>query len=369
MAVYQRPPSGSQSCLAVGLWIVRTRGGVRRLLTRKLDWWSWAQHGDRLAFSTHWPDSSQYSRLFVTTPTGRPHLIAAGKGFLYAWSPNGRWLAFSASGKLTIVRADGFDRRVLAHETPYTSLRWSPDSRRLFYLSAHGPNDNGELILIDRTGQHRRQLAAAYAAAWSADGGWIEYYAHSQTHWRDIHVVRPDGSGDRVVSSGCERADWSPRGELLLISYGGCGVVNGDLPLWVVDPSSGATLLRDRGYPVWAPTGNRLAITHVSGDPRLTLVDADGTDRVDVSGVPPTSFGTEWSPSGDRLAFVSGPPYWVSVVSAEGTNVRSLAAGEEPTWSPGGQRIAYSVFRPGCGYEIWILRLRTEATRRLLSCL
>lgn len=362
VAVYQRPALGSSACNRAALWLIRTRDGARRLLTGKLDWWSWSPAADRIAFSTGATESSA-ARLFVAAPMGGRRFVFAAKGLLYYWSPNGRWLGFSAGGRLSIVRGDGSHRRVVARESRI--FRWSPDSEKILYLGPHGPNDNGAIFVVDRSGKHRHQVVSGYGANWSADGRWVSYYANSDTSWRDIHVVHPDGSANRTLGSGCIGGQWSPRADALLISYARCGVAVGDFATWVVDAETGTTLLQDRGEPLWSPDGHRLAIARGYTEPHLTLVESDGTNRVDVPGV--TAGEAAWSPTGARLAFVTRDGQ-ISVINSMGLGLRQAAEGSWPVWSPSGQRLAYQRFREGCGDEIWILRLRTQVSRRLLSC-
>ena len=59
----------------------------------------------------------------------------------------------------------------------------------------------------------------------------------------------------------------------------------------------------------------------------------------------------KWSPNGKRIVYVSStgehgsPPYHISVMNSDGTNIRNLTAGKtrhySPTWSPDGKRIAF----------------------------
>jgi Tol biopolymer transport system component len=50
-------------------------------------------------------------------------------------------------------------------------------------------------------------------------------------------------------------------------------------------------------------------------------------------------FAPTWSRDGTQLAFVQScdewcSPYMIFVASSDGTNVRSLTAGEQPAWRP-----------------------------------
>jgi len=88
------------------------------------------------------------------------------------------------------------------------------------------------------------------------------------------------------------------------------------------------------GYaPAWSPSAERIAFV-TKGD--LWVADADGTHR----GLLVRDADTPaWSPNGRRLAFVrKGTVYTVRV---DGLDERKLATGAHPTWSPDGKRIAF----------------------------
>ncbi|MGH7551734.1 MAG: TolB family protein, partial [Longimicrobiales bacterium] len=92
-----------------------------------------------------------YSQIWIAdVGGGAPRLLAGPSESTSSplWSPDGRWIAYSGSleGKSGIVirRPDGSDARLVTettgtnHPLPGTGadVTWSPDSRRIAYLSA-----------------------------------------------------------------------------------------------------------------------------------------------------------------------------------------------------------------------------------------
>jgi Tol biopolymer transport system component len=132
--------------------LTRARGGDRPL--------AWSRNGAEILFSSQralYRDEHAGIGLFLETPAGkREHRVASGlPGDL-----------FSATGDL------------------------SPDAKRVAYVSR-----TGALVVARADGRHARKLAAsAHDPRWSPTGRWIVYATGG---W--IEIVRPDGSGRRVV--------------------------------------------------------------------------------------------------------------------------------------------------------------------------
>jgi hypothetical protein len=96
----------------------------------------------------------------------------------------------------------------------------------------------------------------------------------------------------------------------------------------------GADRVMPIGYaPSWSPTGERIAFV-TKGD--LWVADADGSHRAQLV---KDANDPAWSPNGRRLAFTrDGDVY---TVRADGLDERHLARGAHPAWSPDGERLAF----------------------------
>lgn len=96
----------------------------------------------------------------------------------------------------------------------------------------------------------------------------------------------------------------------------------------------GADRVMPVGYaPTWSPSGERIAFV-TKGD--LWVADADGTHRGELAR---DADDPAWAPNGRRLAFTrEGRVY---TVRADGLDERALATGAHPAWSPDGERIVF----------------------------
>jgi Tol biopolymer transport system component len=85
-------------------------------------------------------------------------------------------------------------------------------------------------------------------------------------------------------------------------------------------------------HPAWSSDGRRVAFDL---DGRLGVMDADGSNLVLLSfpGVPASR--PAWSPGGDRLVFQGRPggPPGLYIAGVDGSGLRRLVRGDQPTWS------------------------------------
>lgn len=137
-------------------------------------------------------------------------------------------------------------------------------------------------------------------------------------------------------------------------------------------------------HPDWSPGGHRIAYNGSTLDSDVGAVyalDPDGsTDVLLARSVGNTAYEMPtWSPDGERLAFTvvaapdspgsSSTPY-LAVVNQPGGRIRGLAGAPafEPDWSPDGRRIIYTLYRrtaEGSTSEIRLLYLIKHTTSRL----
>jgi len=203
---------------------------------------TWSRDGTRLAYSS---GSAQIPLgLWVADADGRSAHKVSGdlrilldRGPAATWSPDGRFLAFAASGKLYVVNADGSDPpRLLGDDSlERYDPAWSP---------------TGTLIAF-RGGQSAVDPMAA------------------------VYVIRPDGQGVTKVSESGAGHDWSPDGTRLV--YGVAAEPLGDIHMSTFDGTTWTETILVGGpgddvMPRWSNEGTRVVFLRCLGPGRACLL-------------------------------------------------------------------------------------------------
>ena len=112
-----------------------------------------------------------------------------------------------------------------------------------------------------------------------------------------------------------------------------------------------------KGYlwePTWSPDGTRIAFTcYTNGQGQIFVMNADGSEVVNVSENGYCDRSPAWSPNGHKLTFVSDRhgDWEIYVMNADGSSQVQLTncpgTEDNPVWSPDGTRIAFESNRAG----------------------
>lgn len=322
------------------------------------------------------------------------------------WSPDGRFLAYSADrvGKFDIwVQPVGEGDAVQVTKGPGHNWQpdWSPDGKLIAFRSERG---QGGLYVVPALGGSERRIASfGYRPRWSPDGSQVLFAtafseAVASAGLNRLHVVTLHGGPPREILSALLRRndfrplaavwhpdgkrvsvgalDWGPGPSFWTVPLDGGSVVKSETTREAADQMADAgnksLALPAVGRFAWAPSGKAVYIEHKSGGSinlwRLTIdpetLKVTGVERLTTGAGRDAEFAL--SPDGTKLAFtakVQQTCVWVFPFDASAGRI--LAAGHavsspgmaacEPTLSPDGRKLAFCVERAGN----WELRAKS----------
>lgn len=165
--------------------------------------------------------------------SGYDQVLGHFKGMTFAprFSPSGNEAAMSAATKgssdIFLIDLNSKKTKQLTHG-PYinTSPYFSPDGEKIAFVSDRTGINHTQLYIMNKDGSDQQRISFGegryFEPAWSPRGDFIAFTKlYKGTFY--IGVMRPDGSGERMLTQGylVESPAWSPNGRVIMYSRGG----------------------------------------------------------------------------------------------------------------------------------------------------
>jgi eukaryotic-like serine/threonine-protein kinase len=378
-----------------------------------------SRDGTRIALSA---SSSDGPRLYLRDMNSASSVPIAGSegGVNPVFSPDGKWLAFFAAGKLKKIALDGGTPLVIAEgiSSP-KGLSWGSDHNIYYAPSLSSAilrvSDNGGTPQPATQLQADKGELAHLSPEVLLDGKTLLFTAFSGGNMDDgALVAQKIGSGERkvIVAKGDDAHFFAPNhllymrgGNLMATEFDAGKLETASSPTVVVqdvlmqpvtglaqyDVSGNGTLIYVNGgkqavenslvlaehdakvqplpvkpnvyeSPRFSPDGKLLALTVRLPDPDIWVYDIERGALRRITFAPGEDELPVWSPDGKRIAFASNGRQQAFMVAVDGSGQEEPLMKNEShfhlqSWSPDGKLIAYERLGSSGQYEIWMLPL------------
>lgn len=224
---------------------------------------------------------------------------------LYGWSPSGRYLNFSSSGRLfkfdfaigaasPLIQEDDADRFNDTYPT------WSPDETRVAFASSQRETSSWQIYMANADGSDLRRVTRLsacvfYAPRWSPASGSLLLEGGCDSS-STVYVFDADTGSLRPLTDFPFRvwgATWSPDGSRILFVSG--RDVQEQRIYTIGADGSGLRRLTNGNVAFWSPDSRTILFSSLMGD--LYTIDADGDSlpQLALSGGNPFMFPFAWS--------------------------------------------------------------------------
>lgn len=348
----------------------------------------WSPDGSRIAFSSNRDGKNEIYLMDADGSNVKRLTNNVADDGNPVWSPDGHRLLFDSerdgNREIYIMDADGGNQiRLTRNNAVDTTATWSPEGNLIAFASNRdtGPPYNPynlDIYVMNADGSEVRRivddLEYDVGPQWSPDGRKILFMSARQGNF-DVYEMNADGTNQRNLTADYDKSDgypvWSIDGQNIAFSRR----IEGKEQIFVMDPD-GNNLKQvthesaNSALPCWSPDGSKLAFhTDRDGNSEIYTISVDG-ELIQLTDDAADDLSPEWSPDGTRIAFSSNRngKQHIYVMNADGSSLvqitNSHAEDTEPVWSPDGKRIAFASQGDG-NPDIYVMNADGSNRKRL----
>ncbi|MGD2094523.1 MAG: hypothetical protein PVH77_05900 [Phycisphaerales bacterium] len=235
------------------------------------------------------------------------------------WSPDEQKIVFESYYNISVMNADGSEKRNLTNNTTYdTDPSWSPDGQKIAFSSTS--YRNWDIYVINVDGSEKQNLTNSplhcESPSWSPDGQRIAFVsrkANPPMSSGDIYIMNADGSEQRNLTNSPSHDNhpcWSPDGQKIAFSSSSDRSENVDIYVMNTDGSGIIRLTNNPAMdtePTWSPDGQTIAyVSETYGNSDIFIMNADGSEKRNLTNNSVFCYSPSWSPDGTKIAFSLG---------------------------------------------------------------
>ena len=229
----------------------------------------------------------------------------------------------------------------------------APKTPKIVFTSVG--DGNSEISIMNVDGSKQKNLtqhgARDGAPVWSPTGKHIAFHS-DRDGVRDIYIMGADGKNVRKVLKDLsyrEDPTWSPDGKMLAYTR------EADWAIYIADIAKRTeehvvSTNVVGGFADWSPDGSEIVFVFTSpSDYRIRIINLKTRKQTELPlppNIPPPNvkprffFHPTWSPTGDKIAF----SWWkegLHLMNRDGTGVTKIVEGARPAWSPHADQLLY----------------------------
>ena len=255
----------------------------------------------------------------------------------------------------------------------YGSLDWSPDGRKILFITVTGPPEDSttDLCVMDTEGRDIRHIlqldhpTRISSPSWAPDSNHILYYQDTGDS-SGIFII--DGNGNNVVQVPQDRRRpaflpaWSPKRNQIgyIDAVATRHVPRNPLQIYKMDLTEESVTALTSGddqesIPLaWHPDGQKiLFVTQYLFDQEILgsdifVMDNNGENIINLTQSPEMEMAATWAPDGEQIVFdrlVGEEEIAIFIMEADGQNPQRITfqpgRNFAPSWSPDGNKIAF----------------------------